>query len=566
MKRAILSGILLIIFCVTTVNVYAIEDEQPSELIGVYLNAFEIEFSQSYGKPFIDEANRTQMPFRIVLETYGATVEWLEEEQIAVATKDGVEVRVPIGERYIIRNTEVIIIDTAAVIVDNRTYIPIRAVMEAFGCEVSWDGTTHRVQVTYEEDALIINRLPKIYDLREEGKLTPIRNQYDIGACWAFATLGALESFLLPEKVYDFSEDHLSLTHGYDLTQNEGGDFQISLAYLARWSGPVYEEEDPYGDGIGVENLKSAVHIQEAIILPNKDYSAIKRFILRYGGVQTSIRIQDLLSRNLGTAYNSDTSAFYYNGEEDPNHDVVIVGWDDTFSVDQFSIEPSRAGAFICRNSYGDEFGEDGYFFVSYDDVHIGKSNIVYSKIESNDNYDTIYQSDWLGWVGRIGFGEDTAYFSNIYTTQGKELLEAVSFYATDADTNYEIYVIDDYTDVNDYKNMTFVKRGSFDYSGYYTVRLDTPIVVNGDYAVIVKVTTPDSLFPVAAEYNKDVEWLPEVDLTDGRGYMSYEGEVWESTEEILESNVCLKAFTSNVVSSDEIVEEIVEETVEEPE
>lgn len=556
--------------------------------VKIVLDEVRLTFEPSEGAPFIDKMSRTQIPFRGVLEAFGATVTWDAKTSEAVAIKDDVEVRVPIGERFIIKNSEVILIDTKAVIIQSRTYLPARSVLEAFGAEVTWDSKTRTVKISSPGEKLVISRLPSKYDLREFNKLSVIKNQHDIGACWAFATLGAIESSLLPNHLYDFSEDHMSLSHGYNLTQDEGGDFQLSLAYLSRWSGPVFEVDDPYGDGVYTKNLKAAIHVQEAIILPEKDYSAIKRGILQYGGVQTSIHIRDILSQEFGDAFNDETDAFYYQGDALPNHDVVIVGWDDQYSSENFNVKPKRDGAFICRNSYGETFGNEGYFYVSYEDHLIGRENIVYSRIEPTTNYGNIYQSDWLGWVGRIGFGKDTAYFSNVYTSQGPEKLKAVSFYATDADSTYEVYVVDRFTDEKDFESMRFIKRGLMSYAGYYTVDFEQAIEVDGSFAVIVKITTPGSTFPVAAEYDKDVDWLLDVDITDGRGYMSFDGKSWESTEEILDSNVCLKAFTSGRVvvkpviqtaptdktstekvplkeTIEETKEEIIDEAIEEP-
>jgi C1A family cysteine protease len=545
MKRILYFILIMVIMGMSPVTRWIPTGSVMASTIDVYLNNQKVVFNADYGVPFIDQSNRTLIPFRAVLEAFGANVQWIDNTKVAVATKGSIEVRVPIEKNHIIRNTKLIQIDTKAVIINKRTYIPIRAVMEAFGSNVEWIDSQKRINVTYGA-APIISRLPESYDLRNIGKVTPIKDQLDIGACWAFATLGAIESSLLPGQVFDFSEDHISLNHGYNLTQNEGGDFQISLAYLARWSGPVLESEDPYGDGKTNPNLKASVHVQEAIILPSKDYSAIKRAIMKYGGVQTSIHIRDIAQQELGDAYNPTTYAFFYKGQSLPNHDVVIVGWDDTYSATNFTTPPQRNGAFICRNSYGTTFGDKGYFYVSYDDVLIGKENIVYTKIESNKNYDNIYQSDWLGWVGRIGFGKDTAFFSNVYTTNKKETLEAISFYATDMDTSYEVYVVDKFESEADFAKKRLITRGSFDYAGYYTVKFSTAIPIEGTFAVIVKVTTPDSLYPVAAEYDKDVPWLEDVDISDGRGYMSFDGLSWESTEKVLESNVCLKAFTKN--------------------
>lgn len=107
----------------------------------------DVQFSQNSGSPFIDSSNRTQVPFRATMEHFGCGVSWDTETRTAIAEKDGIRVEVPINAPYIIRNGERIDNDTVALIKDNRTYLPIRAVLEAFGANVSWDNGTQTVVV-----------------------------------------------------------------------------------------------------------------------------------------------------------------------------------------------------------------------------------------------------------------------------------------------------------------------------------------------------------------------------------------------------------------------------------
>ena len=139
---------------------------------------------------------------------------------------------------------------------------------------------------------------------------------------------------------------------------------------------------------------------------------------------------------NDSEAYNSKTSSYCYIGNEKANHDVVIVGWDDHYEASNFSTVPEGDGAFICVNSWGEQFGDKGYFYVSYYDSGIGMHNLVYTGIESVNNYDKIYQSDICGWVGQLGYNREYAYFSNVYTAKNDEILSAVGFYATDSGTS----------------------------------------------------------------------------------------------------------------------------------
>ncbi len=517
------------------------------ETVAIELNGQTIVYNEEYGFPFIDENDRTQVPFRLTMETFGADVSWDQERFVATAELDDIRIDVPIGEQYILRNGERILNDTTSRIIDSRTYLPIRIVLEAFGAEVKWDNKNFKVVIQYEAEANIFTRIPKYFDLRNTNRLSPIKDQFDTGACWAFASYGAMESQLLPDEVWDFSEDHLSLGHGFNLDQADGGNAAISLSYLTRWSGPVLEVDDPFNDGINNPNAKVMKHVQEVQFIPDNDLLGIKVALLTYGPVQTSIYLDAATLNPQGKFYNEGNSSYYYFGNKGYNHDVVIVGWDDAYPKENFRTESIADGAFIVRNSYGESFGEEGYFYISYDDAHVGTNNIVFTRVDEVDNYDHIYQTDWLGFIGQIGYGDETAYFSNVYETDQRELLDAVSFYATDDRTNYEVYVVDSFEDTADFKDMKLIDRGYVEFGGYYTIDFEVPITVEGRFAVIVRITTPGSQYPVAAEFwRDDIEWLNTVNIADGEGYMSYDGQDWERTEVVLGANTCLKAFTQD--------------------
>lgn len=400
-------------------------------------------------------------------------------------------------------------------------------------------------------------KLPVSYDGRESGRVPKVKNQGSLGTCWAFASLQALEARLLPKEPYDFSEDHMSLNNGFCIPQEEGGEYTMSMAYLLSWRGPVLESEDPYGDGVTPKGLKAVKHVQEIKIIPGKDYEKIKRAILLYGGVQSSLYTEMNQKNISSTSYNETASAYCYIGSKPPNHDSVIIGWDDEYSKDNFNVPVNGDGAFICMNSWGDGFGDQGFFYVSYYDSNIGLDNIVYSKVEDPHQYDGIYQSDLRGWVGQIGYGSDTVWFSNVYEAQKNERLEAAGFYATAPDTSYEIYVVPqagsetEITKGYAFDRRVFLAKGSFDEAGYYTVpfvsllRKELSLKEGERFAVIVKITTPNAIHPAAIEYDAG-DGRTFVDLSDGEGYISTDGSEWERVEDKLNCNLCLKAYTAD--------------------
>jgi len=121
-------------------------------------------------QPFVDDNDRTLIPVRFVAETMGAEVEWDQEAQAAIIEQDGTSIAVPIGSDTISvtqdGNTSAVRMDTAAIIREERTYVPIRYVAKALGAWVSYSDLFTTVQIyrdvlTPEE----ITRLHGYYDM-----------------------------------------------------------------------------------------------------------------------------------------------------------------------------------------------------------------------------------------------------------------------------------------------------------------------------------------------------------------------------------------------------------------
>ena len=383
---------------------------------------------------------------------------------------------------------------------------------------------------------------PSSYDLRTLGKMPPVRNQGSYGTCWAFATFGSLESALLPSESWNFSEDNLVNTSGFDPDPYDGGgNYDMATAYLARWGGPVREDQDPYPTP-GFVSFPPSKHVQEVLYLPPRsgplDNDTIKSALMSYGGVYTSIYWQD-------SYYNPQKYSYYYSGSELSNHAVVIVGWNDDYSASNFSNTPPGNGAFIMRNSWGPYFGENGYFYVSYYDARIGGDLAVFNNAEPTDNYTSIYQYDPLGWTASYGYWSNTAWFANRFSAQSDEFLAAVSFYTPTWDSSFEIYVYDSFNG-SSFEGLRGSKSGIISSPGYHTVALDSAISLAGgdDFCIVVKLTTPGYNYPVPLELPIP-NYSNQATAHSGESYVSSNGSTWEDiTDRYPNTNVCLKAFT----------------------
>lgn len=375
--------------------------------------------------------------------------------------------------------------------------------------------------------------LPASFDLRIQGRGPAVKNQGQDQTCWAFAALSAIESTLLPKERLIFSADHMSSQNSFSEVLNAGGEYTMAMAYLTSWQGPVIE---------GQEEAGTAKHVQEIQILPEKDYEAIKRAVMQYGGVESSLYFEP----EEDSYYKTSENAYYCNEKKNPNHDVVILGWDDDFSREKFFSVPEGDGAFLCMNSWGEEFGEKGTFYISYYDRNIGVSNVVYSGVEETDNYTKIYQSDLCGFVGTIGYEKESAYFSNVYTAYLDEKIEAVGFYAVGENTSYDIFYIDTFYNEESFQKKVRIQSGSLENAGFYTVKLLKPISLrqHQKFAVVVRIHTPYETQPIAIEFPSD-QLTRQVDLTDGEGYISSQGDIWERTETEHGCNLCLKVYTN---------------------
>ena len=398
---------------------------------------------------------------------------------------------------------------------------------------------------------------PSSYDLRVLGRVTSARDQGPYGTCWAFASMGSLESGLLNSDpiAWDFSEDNLVWFAGFSLPDayESGGNSFMALAYLARWDGPVSEADDPYADGFHPADRAPQRHLSEVVFVPPRssslDNDQIKAAVMAYGGVDVDMWWPDV---NVSAYWRESTHGLYTYGTHTANHDVLIVGWDDTYEAGNFATSPPGPGAFIVKNSWGTDWGDGGYFYASYYDnlLACGGYNMAFAAAGPPDDYARAYQYDPLGyWPGD---GPDTTsatgWFANVFTAAASEDLAGVGFYTPLPNCSYEVRTSAT-SGTPSFGGLQLRGSGTLATAGYHVVPLSVtvPLTSGQPFTVAVKLTASDASFrdPIPAEV--PYPGYSDASSNPGESYVCTDGTVWRDITTIAgygEANVCLKAFT----------------------
>ena len=501
------------------------------------------EYTSNQAGFYMNKDRNIMVPVSMLRDALNCSAHVYDNHRLLVE-KHNLSVSLSLDEKKAYVNGEEENIKSGLTKVGGELYVSLDDLSNLLGYNCDFDITKNTVVAADTDTSALV---PAYFDLREKGRVSQIRNQGTYGTCWAFAATSALESSLLPEEKYLFSVDNMSMSNSFHANQYDGGEYTMGMAYLAAWQGPVLEKDDPYGDGVSDDTLKAVKHVQEMQIIDGKDYEGIKEAVFKYGGVESSLYSTIRSSQDSSVYYNRENSAYCYIGTEKPNHDVVIIGWDDNYPSSNFNTQLEGDGAFICQNSWGSDFGEDGIFYVSYYDTNIGTHNVVYTRVDDTGNYDHIYQSDLCGWVGNMGYDNEQIYGANVFQAKGNEKLSAASFYATGANTEYELYVVHDFKNEKSFANREKLASGVVKKAGYYTVDFDEQKLKAGEkYAIVLYVKTPGSKHPLAIEYDTGESILQGVDLDDGEGYISLNGKKFVNVKEKRECNLCIKAFTRN--------------------
>ena len=413
--------------------------------------------------------------------------------------------------------------------------------------------------------------LPEKFDLRDEGRLTSVKDQGSEGFCWNFACNASLESSILtnpelraalgenPEENLDLSEagnawyihtsidDESSYLYGdYLLDSNKGaaGGYEDIVAQsLSSGFGAYPEELLPYsswGESYS-ESLRfySDYRLDDFVILDG-DAAVLKERIMEHGAIY--IKYSNYTSNYF---YTDDLMKTYYdNGSsidpsDDPfsSHAVVIVGWDDNFSKENFNpmMRPENDGAWLCKNSWGEYSGSqaegyEGFFWMSYETWVAEYSQLT---VQSVDEFDNIYQHQF----SHDGSREMNT-IANVYTSERDEVLEQICYSNyLPTDITIEIYKLDENFENPEDGVLLTSFDGSVPCSGTHTIDVPDEVVLRaGDiFSVVVK---GNEEFYINSKHNDNI--------VAGKSFFVYEDQWYDVKDFPLAGYFVLKVYTSN--------------------
>ncbi|WP_298524257.1 C1 family peptidase [uncultured Methanobrevibacter sp.] len=390
-----------------------------------------------------------------------------------------------------------------------------------------YNGENTQSTLVLINNTITVENLPARFDLRDWGWVSSVKNQGNMGGCWAFGTTGALESTLIryANITSDFSENNLQNSmlryskYGFK-NSSEGGNAKLAMGYYISWMGAFpdqFEAFDQLGKISPLIATPNDVHILNIVLVSPRNNSTDndrhKWAILKYGSMEVNYyHTFDPMF------FNSSTNAYYYNGTGH-NHAISLVGWDDNYPKENFAMTPEGNGAWIVKNSWGTDWGENGFFYISYYDKSFMTEDPAMAFIIENIDYDAIYQHETC-------YEDDTnyTYYKNSFASEHDTLIEAVGTYFGCENAEYEFSIL-----VNG--KAVHHQSSTSDFMGYECIKMDKYIKINkGDVFEVVFKNSANAVGSVRFDTQPNVS------------FASYDGVKWtDLTEEY--TAAILKAY-----------------------
>ncbi len=260
--------------------------------------------------------------------------------------------------------------------------------------------------------------IPTKFDLRDKIEIN-VENQGSYGVCWDFASLTSVETYIAlnNNELYDFSELHvdyltsteyknkMNINSGYRRNLHQGGNFfYFYYDYALLGNGPIWEFNVPYNASYDeseyskLAEFEPAAYVNSIVNFPSlyKGETAdskisivrndIKKHILKNGSLYASITSTGMTTGANGDVVLNEQNNYTFD------HAVSIIGWDDNYSKENFpeEIRPQKDGAYIALNSWGNYFGDNGAFYISYEDICVevelsGVSSVTSGEIQTKN-------------------------------------------------------------------------------------------------------------------------------------------------------------------------------------
>lgn len=390
----------------------------------------------------------------------------------------------------------------------------------------------------FEKNAL--TSFPVKYDLRTFNLTSAVRNQSPgggiapAGNCWCFANMACLENRMIKAgmSLTQLSVQNMATCHGFESGFGEGGTDKMAMAFFTRLAGPYSELKYPYS--LDVKNTKCIkptgkplFYIPEARVTNNSP-NLVKLAISNFGGATSNIYIGESASE-FYTYYDDKSKSAMYSGAKGPTHEVMLVGWDDN------KIIRGVKGAWIAKNSWGESFAENGYFYLSYRMANVVSLSSYYPTIWQVTDIDSIIYRDTLGATANFGYHTNIGYALSKFSIGNDHILSHVGTYIAEKGSIVDIEIFSKKS--GDTLSNSITKREGIKCAnkGFYV--FDIPANISGDFYVKVKYFTPGTKrYPIPIEAKikyagintTEVYAAPHISAP-GDQWISKDGVIWDA-------------------------------------
>lgn len=198
--------------------------------------------------------------------------------------------------------------------------------------------------------------IPSSFDWRDRGAVTKVKNQKQCGSCYAFSSVGSIESqnFIQNGKLVELSEQEIvDCASDYGGFHCDGGIPSSGIEYV-KYKGISLSADYPYegkkGDCRASKN-KIKMNIKGfGVVKTRNDEKSLMKALVEIGPMDVGFDAEhDSFMRYSGGIYNEK------NCTSTLNHGVLLIGYGSENGVDFW----------IAKNSYGETWGESGFFRIA---------------------------------------------------------------------------------------------------------------------------------------------------------------------------------------------------------